>query len=438
MPSALPILLATLLLATASEQPEPPPAPQPATIHAVSFAPRAGTTTLLLDSGLQVHIKPFTTPGMRIAVLIAGPEFLESPTQLGLTRLVASSLDLSTFPGWSAQLWPEGISLQHTTSTTPLTQTLSTLATIIKSPRLDPARFAKAKAELLTASRATADAKPNSAAQAIGAIFDPINQARAERLTPELVQAITIEAAQAFADARLSSSAIDIAIVGRIQPAEAIPVIQSALANISPRPRDRFDAPRNLPRPTPAAHHAHNPGPADQAYIVLTLPAPPQHDLTQARLSVLASKLMQAELTSAITEQGLKQLIVAGNAIPGRALPNMGLCIATAVVHADAAQAEKLIAATRERLTRLVTQGPTQASFDRARQDLLDELTPRLATADYWVTALPVAWFLNVPIDELATAPETLANLKLQDLADHLRQWWQPDQLTTLTVTPIK
>jgi len=440
MPTALHILLATLLLTNAHSagvQPEPPP-PAP-TIQAAQFSTRAGTTSILLDSGIQVHIKSFPV-GTHIAALVIGPELLESPDQLGLTRLVASSLDLSAAPGWSSKIWPEGIALQHSSYTpaTPatLTPTLATLASILKSPRLDPARFAQAKSDLLTAAHATADGKASPSVQAIGAMVDPFNQAHAKRLTPELVQAITIEAAQAFADARFAQRAIDIALVTPANAADVITIVQSNFADLPARTRDRLDAARDLPRPPPTTQQTISSSPNDLSNIVLAFPAPPQSNLTQARLSFLASKLMQAELAAAIKEQGLKPRLLIGNAIPGRVLPNTGLCVATAVVNADAAQAEKLIAATRERLTRLVAQGPTQASFDRARQDLLDDITLRLESVDYWFTSLPVAWFLNVPIDELATAPDTLANLKPDDLHDHLRTWWQPDLLSTLTATP--
>lgn len=438
-----PILAITAALAAgaiARAQPQPPqPLPAEAHVDRVAIAPRAGVTSITLASGLQVHLRPADAQVIRIAAVLLGPELVEPAQHRGITALVAGSLNMSRWPAWTCRLTPEGLLFTAETAPDNLEAALTALCEILRDPVLDAGRFDSAKSASIKERQGSGREGDRAIADALSRTLIPTLDPRARPGSVEALSAITLADAQAFASSQFAARPVDLAISGGVDAPTALPILRRTLGTLSPaRERSLLTDLRDAKRL--AATQTTLPGrvPAGSVLMTLALPAPPQSDLRQSRLALVASKLLQNDLSDAIKAAGLRTTLVSTTVMPGRTWPGLGVTIGTLLVTtpADDQAVERLRTIVRDRIAQIHLRGPSVEAFARARQEAIDELAPRIKRDDYWLSALPVSWFLGVPIDELGTAPDMLASFRSTDLVEHVTQWWSTEQVTTLIIRP--
>jgi hypothetical protein len=440
---------------------------EPPTFERLMISPRAGITTADLASGVRVHVRPMGAGDgpdrqpVRIAVLLAGTELAEPEDGRGLSMLAASALEAPS--GWTLRHTPEGWSLTSELAMNApaagagmdggeagaLGKRLAALAAWLapgdEKVLVDEARFSAGQRvtlgqllpELAQGQQSTSPDR--QVAHALLRAMTPTDSPQARPPTRASVKGLTRLQVEAFARAQFRQRAIDVVIVGPIAPAPALDAARRALGGVGARRREAMLDRRMLARVEPGDDRERLtmlPGtlPEGQVLIVLSFPAPSQTDLRQSRLALIAAKVLQAELRTALAERGIRPGLVVTGVVPGRTFPNLGVSTGTIMAPISREAVPGVVEGLHAHLARLWREGPSIPVMTEARASAISEIEPRLARADYWLGAIPSAWFLDVPLDELGTAPAAMGAMRAMDVREYVGQWWAPQRGRTLVV----
>lgn len=429
-------------LAHAAQPPAPVSAPNATTIDRVAVWRHAGVTSLSLSNGIDAHLRPMSRPGagkVVIAAMVPGLELDETADTRGTAMLAVDALKPAGGEvKLRAQQRSEGLLLTASCSADKVPAALRQIAATISEPEFDKPAFEEARERAL-AQLARAEERPdNQAAEAMLKLMAPVTDARLRRPTREQLNAVTFERASETLRTLLRWRAVDVAVVGDADPGALTPLIAESLGPLParPRPSDRLADRRAVTPllPPPGQTDVTLTGP--RPLLAISLPAPALEDLTESRRSAVAARLLERQLAEALRDSGLTVTVSAGVAMTGRTYPDMGAVIGSFILAGDDQHLRAAASVARTRVAHLIEDGPTLAELQRAIDDAVGEVDPRIQTPDYWAQALVVSWFLRVPIDQLDTAPAAMRQTTRQALRQHMARWWTPEKTLTVTILP--
>jgi len=443
-----------------------PPAP-PADQERESFA-RAGVTSIWLENGIRVHLRPMPGCGRVVLVAsIAGGAVLETAEQRGLTRAAAAAWarpagqdrvievgrrdgpmgpddaprdDVEEPPAdpaaqpdprgaavrLSRSAWPEGIMLRLSTqSSAPddLKTIITTTCQMIAVPTAD--------ADRLTAW--TGQERTRRAPSGPGIVIDAFMEGVAAegravfgRLTPAQLDRLTLERAQAWLSQHLTESPIEVALVGDFALDAALTAI-TPLGNLPGRARigpATFAQQRVLSRP---------PGPrriektldagGKSSHIFIACPAPEISDLSTVRRMNVAARIVRTRAETALADRGFTSTRVMAQAMPGRLFSDGGLFVVSARVSGDANDLARAEAAIASALDTLATVPPEADEVRRRSTDLAEEAARRQSDPDYWASVLPICTFHGLSPDALADAAKAYSSIAPSDITLTMVRW---------------
>ncbi|HYD01751.1 MAG TPA: hypothetical protein VEB22_11040 [Phycisphaerales bacterium] len=410
-----------------------------AQVHRVAVWRQAGVTSLSLGNGVDVHLRPMTKGNagrVTIAVLVPAVELEETAATRGSAMLAIDAMKPAAGPARvRVSQKPEGVLITGTCAAAELEGTFKQIAATLADPGFDPKAFEEARERSITltrASEARADRRAADAMLRLMAADDP------RLLHPSVAQLKVVEFDAATAGLRrhIATRALDVAVVGEVDAVAAGPIAVSTFGALPTRRRDRLMEQRSLKRLPLAQQEADAVAIGARPTLTVSLPAPGVVELAESRLSSVAARLMERQVAEALRESGLTVPTTSGVAMTGRTYPELGTVIGSFAMSGDEARLRAAAGVARARIARLIELGPTQAQLRREADDAASEVSRRVDTADYWSQSLAMAWFLQVPIDELGTAPATIAAATPELLRRHMVRWWKPDLTLTVTIMP--
>ncbi len=445
-PLAFSLIIAATALALHAEPPQTKPVTT-ASVERIAVSRRVGVTSLALGNGVDIHLRPMPKPGtgrVMIAVVVPGLELDETVATRGSSMLVIDALVPADGPTrLRASQRPEGLVLTVACSTAEIEGALKQIALTLSDPTIDQANFSRARDQAVAQREGVEKGSDYQAAEAMLRLLTPGNDPRLHRPTKHQLEAVAFESARSQLKAQLLGRAVDVAIVGDVDVGAVVPAVTGALGTIPPRQRDRLLERRSIPRdpPSPAsaprvANALDSTAYGSRPLLTVSLPAPAITDLADARLAAVAARLLERQAADALRESGLNVTVASAVAMTGRTYINLGSVIASFVISGDDASLRSAAGVVRARIARLIENGPTEAQLQRAIDDAIAEIEPRLDSAEYWSQSLALAWFLGVPIDELDTAPATVRAATVQRVRQHMAKWWLPEQTRTVTILP--
>jgi hypothetical protein len=437
------VAISVLALALSTRGAVQPPVPSPGeAVERVTVWRQAGVTSLALGNGVDVHLRSMIKPGnarVAIAALVPGIELDETAATRGSAMLAIDALKPADGGGplkLRVVQRPEGMLITAACTTAELEGTLRQLAATLADPVVDPDAFEKAREKAVAQSALFEGRADHNAAEAMLRLMTPADDARLRRPARADFEAVKLESAAAMLKRHTASTAIDVAIVGDVDVTAIAPLVTASLGTLPPRTRDRLTDLRSIKRAPPPGGKADAVTEGPRAMLSLSLPAPAIADLGDARLASVASRLMERQVADALRDSGLKVSLASGSAMTGRTYPELGAVIGSFLLAGDDAHLRAAAGVARKRLAALVEDGPSRTQLQRAIDDTVAEIAPRIDSADYWSQSLVMAWFLRVPIDELGTAPTAINATTSQRLRQHMAKWWKPEETLTVTILP--
>ncbi len=401
-------------------------------------------TTQLRVGGLKLALLPKKTRGQTVSVRIKldwGDEktLFGKKTAAAMTdeMLLRGSLSMTReqLADEFARLKISGGVNNFQTTRGNLDAALTLMADILQHPRFDPAEFEQLRKQILVSLESSRNDPSQRAAEALSLQFDhyPPGDWRAARTLDQriaAVQALTLDDVKAFHRDFYGASSGEIAIVGDFDPDAAARVIQQTLAGWkSAAPYQRVL--QNYAEAAPTRQFINTPDKENGTYLAKLGLDIRDEDADYPALVVanylIGGASMKSRLADRVRQrEGLSYSI--GTSLAVGALSNAGQFGIGAI--AAPQNLDKVDAAIREELQRLITEGFTPEELERAKSGIRQQREQSRAQDD----AISNGWVNLLDLDRTyawaAQLDERIAALTLDQLNDALRRRIVPAKMS--------
>ncbi|MEM8725058.1 MAG: insulinase family protein [Pseudomonadota bacterium] len=284
---------------------------------------------------------------------------------------------------------------------------------------------------------ANLDATPGRAlSNALGAILSD-NDPRYSLQSKEAFLALSYEKLKSDIGDRLSSGAIEVALVGDIDEDAAIAAVASTIGALPPReaefqPRDdarirSFTSKRGLS----TLEHS---GEADQALVRLTWPTNDDDDFAEEMKLTLLARIVRLELTDRLREELGQAYSPSAGSSSSSVYPDYGTLRVQASV--DVTQVEP----TREAIFGLIEDLRSKPIdpdlIERARKPILESYDNLLKGLGGWMSLTGLAQAKPRRIDRYFEAPGLLEGFSPEDIQAMAQQYLDPEAAVEIHVVP--
>ena len=401
-------------------------------------------TTQLRVGGLKLALLPKKTRGQTVSVRIK-LDWGDEKTLFGKKTIAAMTGEMLSRGSMSmtreqladefARLKIAGGVNNFQTTRDNLDAALKLMADILQHPRFDPAEFEQLRKQILVSLESSRNDPTERASEALSLHFDhyPAGDWRAARTLDQriaAVQALTLDDVKAFHRDFYGASSGQIAIVGDFDPDAAARVIQQSLAGWkSATPYQRVL--QDYSEVAPTRQFINTPDKENGTYLAKLGLDIRDEDADYPALVVANYLIGGASMKSRLAErvrqrEGLSYSI--GTSLSVGALSNAGQFGIGAI--AAPQNLDKVDAAIREELQRLITEGFTAEELERAKSGIRQQREQSRAQDDTisngWVNLLDLdrtyAW--------AAQLDERIAALTLDQLNSTLRKRIVPAKMS--------
>lgn len=413
--------------------------------------PVLGIRTLRFANGVRLNLKRTSLEADRIAVRVAidGGELLETrtdPLAVDLTTVFAngglgkhSQDELQTLlAGRSVSngLFASGDAFIAASTTTrrDLELQLQLLAATIIDPGYRP------EAEVLFRQNMTnffarRDATPAAVlSNELGAILSD-NDPRFTLQKPEAYQALNFARLKSVIGDRLAHGAVEIALVGDVDEAQAIAMVARTFGALPPREPDFRPYPEARERSFTAARGVHvvrHKGTANQAIVRMVWPTTDDTDPMDVLRLELLQEIAGIAVLDTVREKLGKSYSPGANSAMSRLYRNYGTFALQASV--DVADIPATRAALAETIRDLMAAPVDADILQRARAPMLERLDNALKGNAGWMGLVERAQSRPDRIDRFVKARARLASLTTADVQATARKWLGQSPVTILVL----
>jgi predicted Zn-dependent peptidase len=438
-------------------------------ITRVELAPAANVCTLRLANGVSVHVRPQrdgqAAGQVWVQVRVHAGEPHETAAERGISALAAASWRLPALEDdrgvtIRAGSLPEGLVLRFEGASDLLDEALEEITAMLTAPSIDPDALSAARARAVA--RAQRWSGPASAPRGqgpdageeprrgprSGARMDHLadrlrtrsDDPRLRRPSVESLSACTEQAVAAWLSHVVSVGAVEVSIVGDVDPAEVAQVAGATLAAIPARAESspawlgelrsaRVDR-------TPPRVESRGMMPGNRAALVLAVPGADIGDLRAVRLHAIVAAILRERLTALARELHGHSATARVDSMPGRVYPGIGRVMVTFSITAEAETAGAVFQRVTQLLDRLHRDGVGAGEVRGVVEALAAESAARLAEPRYWAEMLPMAGFYGWSISELAEAPEAYRATPADEVVQTLRTVLDPEHRGWVQLLP--
>ncbi len=236
---------------------------------------------------------------------------------------------------------------------------------------------------------------------------------------------------------RFENGAIEIALVGDLDEDAAIAAVAQTLGALPDR------APPSLPRAearnrtfpaTRGEKIIRHSGEADQAWVRMMWPTRDDSDLTETLQLQLLARAMRIELTDRLREDLGQAYSTQASSSPSRVYPDYGTFMLFAPV--GSSEVETVRAVFREMIADF-REGPIDPDLiDRARQPILEAYDNALKSLGGWMNLAAQAQSRPDRLERWFAGPDTLREIKPDDLQTMARRYLDPEDAVEFLVLP--
>lgn len=425
----------------------------PGTIASDITEPRLGLRQIRFANGVRLTLKPTTIREDRIAFTLSldGGDLMntrEAPMRVALTDSLAlgglgkhSQDELSSvLAGRSVGLGlvsaGDAFSTSGNTTRRDLALQMQVLAALLTDPgyrREGEERFRKGIENYF----ATRDSTPGRAlGTALGGILSD-NDPRFTLQPEEAFLALDYAGLKAAIDDRLASGAIELALVGDFDEAEAMAAVAATLGALPPREAEfnpREEARTRSFTATRGQRILTHKGEADQALLQWTWPTTDDSDLAETLRLGLLARVARIALTEKLREELGQAYSPSAGASSSRIYRNYGTF--SLAVSVDVTQVEATRAAVDEVLAALRDSGPSADMIERARRPLLEEYDNALKDLGGWISLAARAQSDPERLDRWFAAPDLIRTITPADLQATAGKWLAAGGAVEVAVVP--
>lgn len=262
-------------------------------------------------------------------------------------------------------------------------------------------------------------------------------------MTPEIVEAQTIDRAQAWFERLGRTAPIEVAVVGEVRLVDVLPLIEKYVGSLPTRPRTatHLDPLRKLNRgPGPLERRVSVETITPQAAVVAGFMSAEPTNIRHTRALNLAANILDSRLIKQVRETlGLVYSIGARN-VPEPSYIDSSFFLSNAPCAPD--RGDAVIKEIEAIYAAFAQSGPTPEEFDNAKKQILNRLDTQLKEPSYWSEQLQALELHKRKLDDLRDIPQAYEALTRDEVQAVFAEYYVPQRvfrvLAVPTVTPAE
>lgn len=308
---------------------------------------------------------------------------------------------------------------------------------LLTEPKIEKAAFEQWKASaLLAIAQRDKDVQQYFTSRAMPATIYPTSDARTQPVTRAQVEKITLEAAQAWLDKLISTSPIEVSIIGDLPRGRALELGANYFGALPSHPSldmGKFAALRRLDGAKGAKSSLKNLETETKlAFVGVGFHAPDDTSVLETRRMQMAARILTSRLVKVVREE--KQLVysIRAGVRPGSTYPGFGTVMAAAPCKPE--NADELAKVLNEMYASFAANGITEEEIATAKKQVKTDLDESMKKAQYWA-----GWVNNLSwsgrnLDDAVNAKEAFAAITAEEIMETYKKYCTPDTMVTVVV----
>jgi zinc protease len=427
--------------------------PTPGTVVSRETDAQLGITSVVFANGVVMHHKRIDTRKDQVAVVIKlpGGAIEETAKTKGLsalagqilmhpaTRKISSTQLQDQMTGLNVQfkggIGLDSMDMEVQGSPGDLPRGLELANALLTDGILEPSVMEAWK----TAQLQEIDERGSSAKSQLSDAFSQTvcaNDLRFTPLTPEVLDRLTLEAAQNWFEHIARHSAIEVSVVGDLSLEQAAEMVSKYIGSLPSRTGTftDLDALRKLDRPNgPYIKTIEFPGITPTAVVMAGYLGCEETSLDRRPLS-LASMILTERMIQRIRIKDNLVYSINCTSKPGQGIPGLGEIYASAPT--DPKNADRLADTILEMFKSLADTGPTDQELDTAKKQIANVLQTQMKTPGFWIAQLSALKYHRHTLTELRQVPGVFDGFTTKDIQDTLHKYVVPDSEIRLIASP--
>lgn len=307
---------------------------------------------------------------------------------------------------------------------------------LLTDPKIEPAAFDQWKTRELQ-SIAQRDKDPASFAQKVmPETIYPTDDVRTQPLTKEQVEAMTLDAAQAYLKKLIATSPIEVSVVGDLPLDKAKELAARYVGSLPSRDKitpQSFADLRKLPAPKgPKVANKSMDTQTPMSLGAVGFYGPDQTDVADARRMSLAARILTTRMIQQIREKEQLVYSIGARVNPGTTFPGYGLVMAAAPCKTE--NADKLAARVKEVFAQFAEKGFTADELETAKKQTATDLEEQMKKPGYWARWMNDLSFTGRNLDDLVSAPEAYQAITADEIMAAYRKYYRPSAIVEIVI----
>ncbi|MFO0832777.1 MAG: insulinase family protein [Phycisphaerales bacterium] len=266
----------------------------------------------------------------------------------------------------------------------------------------------------------------------------PKEDVRTQMLTMDQVNAVTLDAAQAWLENAIKTAPIEVAVIGDIPLERARTLVEAYLGSLGNRERistATLDNLRALKRPAgPIAISKVMTTKTPQGVVTAGFYTNDQDQVEDNRAMQMAAQTISSRMVKVIREE--KQLVYsirAGNN-PGRDWPGFGTFSATAPC--DPAKAAELAENIKAMYDEFAKTGPTEEEMTTAKKQMANTFEEGMKDPQWWMGRINQMDYRNLKLDDLVQANDAYQAMTPDQVKAAFVKYYKPESFMSISLIP--
>jgi zinc protease len=413
-----------------------------------------GVTSVWLENGAHVHHRymDYKKDSVLVSIALAGGQIEETATNVGVTSVAALAVnEAATSEISSTEMRDLMIGKNINVGASPAVDHLLISVTgspldleagmqeaylLLKDGKIEEAAFKNWRQIM---ERQIEEREKNPSAKASEALSDLLSGGDPRRLPlkrPQ-VDALSLEAAQAWFNRLCKTAPIEVAVVGDIKLEDALPLVQRYIGALPPREREarKLDPLRNSPRPKgPLAREVKVDTVTPKAVAYAGFAGSEGKNISDSRALELASLTLSSRLTKQVREELAIVYSIFANSVPSYIYNDAGQFISGAPC--DPANAAKVVSEVQKIFKDFAENGPTPDEIANAKKQIANSLDSGMREPGYWWGILRNLDLRKRDLAAEKMAQEDFQKFTAEQVKNAFAKYYKPERIFQVIALP--
>ena len=256
---------------------------------------------------------------------------------------------------------------------------------------------------------------------------------------PERIKAQTLECAQSWLEHLCREAPIEVAVVGELKLADALPLVEKYLGSLPRRNASaaRLDPLRKLARGVgPLVRRVEVETITPQAMVLCGFVGSSAKELQDTRALELAAKTLDSRLIERVREELGLVYSIGVQVQASEVFDDFGAFLTGAPCAPD--KADELVGEIEALFEKFAAEGPTDDELANAKKQILNNLDTRTKEPSYWWGELQYLDLHKLKLDNFKKMGEAYEAFTREQVLDAFRKYYQPQRQYRIIAVPVQ